>query len=116
VQVCTQSASVRQSRGQFSLSKLRRKSKVETLATGFTGEGSKATTFEHLQNFPSLGEQRSSRGGATTTIRSVAGRDLDRQIRVQDEGGMHEEKDRSHPSDLGAKDQQALDPGKVHEP
>jgi hypothetical protein len=70
----------------------------------FAGEGSKATTFEHLQNFPSLGEQRSSGGGATTTIRSTAGRDLDHQIRVQDEGGTHEEKDRSHPLDLSAKD------------
>jgi hypothetical protein len=116
VQVCTQSASVCQSRGQFSLSKLRRKSGVETLATGFTGEGSKATTFEHLQIFPSPGEQRSSGGGATTTVISAAGRDLDHQIRVQDEGGTHEEKDRSHPLDLGVKDQQALDPGKVHGP
>jgi hypothetical protein len=83
---------------------------------GFIGEGSKATTFEHLQNFPSPGEQRNSGGGATTTIRSTAGRDLDHQIRVQDEGGMCEEKDRSHPSDLSVKDQQSLDPGKVHEP
>jgi hypothetical protein len=100
VQVCTQSASVHQSRGQYSLSKLRRKSGVETLSTGFAGEGSKTKTFEHLENFPSLGEQRSSGGGATTTIRSAAGRDLDRQIRVQDEEGMNEEENRSHPLDL----------------
>jgi hypothetical protein len=92
VQVFTQSASVHPSRGQYSLSKLRRKSEDETLSTGFTGEGSKTKTFEHLEIFPSPGEQRSSGGGVTTTVRSTAGRDLDRQIRVQNEGGMHEEK------------------------
>jgi hypothetical protein len=107
---------VRQSRGQFSLSRIGRKSEVETLAIGFAGEGSKATTCEHLQIFPSLGEQRSSGGGETTIIRSAPGRDLDHHIRVHNEGGTHEEKDRSHPSNLGTKDQQALDRGKVHGP
>jgi hypothetical protein len=116
VKVCTQSASVHHSQGQFSLSNLRRKSGVETLAIGFPGEGSKATTYEHLKFFPSSREQRSSGGGATKTVRSIVGRDMDRQIRVQYEGGMHEEKYRSHPSNLGVKDQQALDPGKVHGP
>jgi hypothetical protein len=66
--------------------KLRRKSEVETQVVRLVEE-SKAATFEHLQIFPSPGEQRSSGGGATTTVRSGAGRDLDHQIRVQDEEG-----------------------------
>jgi hypothetical protein len=37
------------------LSKLKRKSGVETLTTGSTREGSKATTCEHLQNLPKSG-------------------------------------------------------------
>jgi hypothetical protein len=73
------------------LSKLRRNNGFETPTTGFTGEGSKATTYEHLQIFPSPGEQISSGGGATKTGRSTVGRDLDRQIRVQFEEGMRKE-------------------------
>jgi hypothetical protein len=72
---------VHQSRGQFSLSNLRRKSGVKNLEAGSAGEGSKATTCEHLQIFPSSGEQIISRGGVKTTVRSTAGRDRDHQIR-----------------------------------
>jgi len=71
---------------------------------GFIEEGLKATTFEHLQNFPSLGEERISGGGATTTIISARGRDLDHQIRVQDEGGMKEEENRSQTLDISMRD------------
>jgi len=52
---------------------------------GLAAEGSEVETFEHLENFPSPREQKSSGGGATTTVRSVARRDLDRQIGIQDE-------------------------------
>jgi hypothetical protein len=69
----------------------------------FLVEGSKATTFEHLKNFPSPGEQGNSKGGERTTIRLAIRRDMEHQIRLQDEGGTHEEKDRSHPLDMGAK-------------
>jgi hypothetical protein len=58
------------SRGQYSFSNIKRKSEEETLSFGFTGEASKTKTFEHLEIFPSPGEQRSSGGGVTTTIRS----------------------------------------------
>jgi hypothetical protein len=64
------------------LSKLRRKRRVDIISTNFIGEGLKNKTFKHLENFPSPGEQRSSGGGATTTIRSTIGRDLDHHIRV----------------------------------
>jgi hypothetical protein len=67
---------VRRSRGKSSLSKLRRKSGVETLSTSFAGEDSKTKIFEHLENFLSPGEQKSSRGGATTSVGSVAGKKL----------------------------------------
>jgi hypothetical protein len=82
MQVCMQSAIVCQSRGQSSLSNLRRKNGVRTLSTGSIREGSKIKTFEHLENFPSLGEQRSLGGGAIAIVRSTAGRDMDRHIGV----------------------------------
>jgi hypothetical protein len=81
---------------------------------GFEGEGSKTKTFEHLENFPSPGEQGRLGGGATKTIISTVGRDMDHQIGVHDKEGMNKEKDRSHPSDLSEKDRQLSDPGKVH--
>jgi hypothetical protein len=53
----------------------------------------------------------------TTTIRSTAGRDLDRSdLGSRHEGGMHEEKNRSQPLDLSMRDRHPSDPGKVHEP
>jgi hypothetical protein len=86
VQVWMQSTSVCPRQGKYSLSKLKRKSEDETLSTSFGGKGSKTKTFEHLEIFPSPGEQRCSRGGAKKTIRSVAGIDRDRHIRVHNEG------------------------------
>ena len=71
-----QSASVHQSRGQFLLSKLKGKRKVETLSTSFVGEYSKTKIFEHLENLLSLGERKTSEGGATSAIRSVAGKKI----------------------------------------
>jgi hypothetical protein len=105
---------VHQSRGKYSFSNLRRKSGVKTLSTGFTGEDSKTKIFEHLENFLSLGEQTSSGGGATTTVISAVGKYWDRLIGVQDKEGMNEEKDRSHMSDLSARDRHMSNPGKVH--
>jgi hypothetical protein len=67
---------VHQSRGQFSLSKLKGKRKVETLSTSFVGEDSKTKIFEHLENLLSPGEQKISGGGATTSIGSVAGKKI----------------------------------------
>jgi hypothetical protein len=63
VQVFMHITIVHQSRGQYSLSKLRRKRGVEALSTGFAGEYSETKIFEHLENFLSLGEQRISRRG-----------------------------------------------------
>jgi hypothetical protein len=62
---------------------------VETQAFRLAAEGSEAETFEHLQIFPILGERRSSGGGATSAIRSAAGRDLDHSIYVQTSEGAH---------------------------
>jgi hypothetical protein len=92
VKIFTQSERIRQGQGKSSFSKLRRKNRVKTLSTGIIRGGSKTKTFEHLENFPIMGEQRSLGGGATTTIRSDVGRDMDHHIRVQEEGGMREEK------------------------
>jgi hypothetical protein len=92
VKIFMQSESMRQGQGKYSFSKLRRKNRVKTLSTGIIGGGSKTKTFEHIENFPILGEQRSLGGGAITTIRSNVGRDMDRHIGVQEEGGMCEEK------------------------
>jgi hypothetical protein len=66
--------SVCQIQGKSSLSKIKRKRGVETLSTDFTD--SKTKIFEHLENFLSPGEQKSSRGGAITSVGSVAGKKL----------------------------------------
>jgi hypothetical protein len=59
---------VRQSQGQFSLSK--------TLSTSFVGEDSKTKIFEHLESLLSPGERKSSRRGATIAIGFVARKKL----------------------------------------
>jgi len=46
----------------------------------------------------------------------LQGGDMDRQISRPDPQKSAQEENRSRPSDLSAKDQQPLDPGKVHAP
>jgi hypothetical protein len=63
-----------------------------------------------LRNSSKSGGSVSSGGGATVVIGSSTVKNLDHWIRVQTGGTSAQERNRSHPLDLSAKDQQPLDP------